>query len=79
MSRLDGKVALVTGASRGLGAAVARAMADQGAAVMLVARDGAAVATVAREIVASGGRAEALACDVADYGAVASAANSASF
>jgi NAD(P)-dependent dehydrogenase (short-subunit alcohol dehydrogenase family) len=73
MSRLDGKVALVTGASRGLGAGVARAMADQGAAVMLVARDGAAAAAVAREIVASGGRAEALACDVADYGAVASA------
>ena len=73
MNRLDGKVALVTGASRGLGEGVARAMANQGAAVMLVARDGAAVAAVAREIVASGGRAEALACDVADYGAVARA------
>ena len=73
MSRLDGKVAFVTGASRGLGAAVALAMADQGAAVMLVARDGAVAAAVAREIVASGGRAEALACDVADYGVVASA------
>jgi len=73
MSRLDGKVAFVTGASRGLGAAVALAMADQGAAVMLVARDGAAVAAVAREIVASGGRAEALACDVSDYGAIAGA------
>lgn len=73
MNRLDGKVALVTGASRGLGEGVARAMADQGAAVMLVARDGAAAAAVAREIVASGGRAEALACDVADYGAVANA------
>ncbi len=73
MSRLDGKVAFVTGASRGLGAAVALAMADQGAAVMLVARDGAAAAAVAREIVAAGGRAEALACDVADYGAVAGA------
>lgn len=73
MNRLDGKVALVTGASRGLGEGVARAMADQGAAVMLVARDGAAAAAVAREIVGSGGRAEALACDVADYGAVASA------
>lgn len=73
MSRLDGKVALITGASRGLGEGVARAMADQGAAVMLVARDGAAVATVAREISASGGRAEALACDVADYGSVTGA------
>jgi 3-oxoacyl-[acyl-carrier protein] reductase len=71
MSRLDGKASLVTGASRGLGEGVARALAARGAAVMLVARDGAAVGAVAREIVASGGRAEALACDVADYANVA--------
>ncbi|MBI3199487.1 MAG: SDR family oxidoreductase [Rhodospirillales bacterium] len=71
MSRLAGKVALVTGASRGLGEGVARALAAQGVAVMLVARDGAAVEAVAREIAVSGGRAEALACDVADYAKVA--------
>ena len=70
MAELDGKVALVTGASRGLGEGVARALAARGAAVMLAARDGAAIARVARDIVASGGRAEALACDVADYAAV---------
>ncbi len=69
-SELKGKVALVTGASRGLGEGAARALASAGAAVMLVARDGALAARVAGDIAKSGGRAEALACDVADYGAV---------
>jgi 3-oxoacyl-[acyl-carrier protein] reductase len=73
MTRLDGRVALVTGASRGLGGGVARALASHGAAVMLLARDGAAADAVARDIVASGGRAEARACDVADYAKVAHA------
>jgi len=63
---LNGKTALVTGASRGLGEGAARALAKAGAKVMLVARDGALVQKVAGEI---GG--EALACDVADYTAVA--------
>lgn len=65
--KLDGKVALVTGASRGLGEGAARGLARAGAAVMLLARDGDLAQTVAREIVAAGGRAEALACDVTDY------------
>jgi NAD(P)-dependent dehydrogenase (short-subunit alcohol dehydrogenase family) len=64
---LQGKIALVTGASRGLGEGVARALAQDGAAVMLLARDGDLARTVAGEIVAEGGRAEALACDVSDY------------
>jgi NAD(P)-dependent dehydrogenase (short-subunit alcohol dehydrogenase family) len=67
---LKGKVALVTGASRGLGEGAARALAAGGAAVMLVARDGALASTVARDIAATGGRAEALSCDVSDYAAV---------
>jgi len=67
---LNGKVALVTGASRGLGEGTARALAKQGAKVMVLARDGDLAQTVAREIVAAGGRAEALACDVSDYPAV---------
>jgi NAD(P)-dependent dehydrogenase (short-subunit alcohol dehydrogenase family) len=70
MADLDGRVALVTGASRGLGEGVARALAARGAAVMLVARDGAAAGAVAGSIVAAGGRAEAMACDVSDYAAV---------
>lgn len=70
MNQLKGKSALITGASRGLGEGVARTLAAQGAAVMLLARDGKAIETVAREIVAAGGRAHAMACDVADYAAV---------
>jgi len=66
---LNGKIALVTGASRGLGEGVARALARQGAKVMLVARDDALVRKVAGEI---GG--EAMACDVSDYAAVTQAA-----
>ena len=69
-SELKGKVALVTGASRGLGEGTARALAAAGASVMLVARDGALSAKVAAEIAKAGGRAEAMACDVADYSAV---------
>lgn len=64
---LNGKIALVTGASRGLGEGAARALAREGAAVMLLARDGALVQKIAREI---GDNAAALACDVSDHAAV---------
>src|SRR6202158_4488340 len=72
MTDLAGKVAIVTGASRGIGAAAAFVLAKAGAAVMLVARDGTRGAPLAKEIVASGGRAAAMACDVTDYGSVQS-------
>ena len=65
------RVALVTGASRGIGAATARAFAQAGAAVALAARDGSALATLAREIEALGGRALAVPTDVGDPAAVA--------
>ena len=67
---LEGKVAIVTGASRGIGAVAARAFAAAGAAVVLAARDAGALAAVAEQITAGGGRALALPTDVGDPGAV---------
>ena len=67
---LAGKVALITGASRGIGAATAVAFAQAGAAVVLAARDEQALAVVAREIRAAGGRALAVPTDVGDPAAV---------
>jgi NAD(P)-dependent dehydrogenase (short-subunit alcohol dehydrogenase family) len=63
---LDGKVAIVTGASRGIGAASARAFAAAGATVVLAARTASAIATIADEITANGGRALAVTTDVID-------------
>ncbi len=64
--KLAGKVALVTGASRGLGAAIARALAEAGADIALAARDAGALATVAAETQALGRRAAVLPADLAD-------------
>jgi NAD(P)-dependent dehydrogenase (short-subunit alcohol dehydrogenase family) len=63
---LDAKVAIVTGASRGIGAATARAFAQAGAAVVLAARDEDALASVAEHISAAGGRALVVPTDVGD-------------
>lgn len=66
--QLAGKVALVTGASRGIGRAIALALAQQGAAV-LVNYNGSLerAQEVVAEIEKNGGRAEAVGCDVADF------------
>ena len=69
--RLDGKLALVTGASRGIGRAIAQALAAEGASVVLGARDEAKLQEVMAAITASGGKAEALALDVARAESVA--------
>ena len=63
---MTGKVALVAGASKGIGAATAEAFAAAGAAVILGARDAAALQSVASGIEASGGRALAVGIDVTD-------------
>jgi 3-oxoacyl-[acyl-carrier protein] reductase len=69
MLNLNGKVALVTGASRGIGRAVAMMLARQGALVVATARAEHAAGTAA-SIVAAGGKAESLAVDVTDSAAL---------
>ncbi len=64
--RLDGTVALVTGASSGIGAATARALAAQGAAVALAARRAERLAQLAQDITRDGGRALVVEADVTD-------------
>ncbi|MGH3439565.1 MAG: SDR family NAD(P)-dependent oxidoreductase [Sciscionella sp.] len=67
---LSGRVAIVTGASRGIGAATALALSTAGASVVLAARDKQALATLADELVAGGGQALAVPTDVTDPAAV---------
>jgi 3-oxoacyl-[acyl-carrier protein] reductase len=70
MGELDGKVALVTGSSRGIGAAIARRFAASGAAVALHGRDRQALELVRTDIVDAGGRAMAATADVTRFAEV---------
>src|SRR6476469_6019876 len=72
MFKLAGKVALVTGASRGIGRAVAARLAEQGATVVAAARGDNANAC-AEQLTAAGHKAEPLSLDVTDADAVAAA------
>ena len=68
--RFSGKVALVTGAGRGMGRAVALTLAGQGAAVAVNDINAAAAESTVREITAAGGRAIAVPADISRYAQV---------
>lgn len=77
MFDLKGRVALVTGASRGIGEAGARSLAKYGAKVVLAARTGDSITKIAENICAGGGEAIAVTCDVANYADVEKAVQTA--
>ena len=71
MENLSGQVAVVTGAARGIGAAIGKRLAAMGATVALTARDSARLNEVAQAIQVAGGRAEYYDFDLLDEGAIA--------
>ncbi len=73
MSELAGKCAVVTGASRGIGAAAAEVFAEQDVTVVLAARTTSEIDAIAETIRGKGGKAEAVACDVSKYADVENA------
>ncbi|HVT99222.1 MAG TPA: SDR family oxidoreductase [Acidobacteriaceae bacterium] len=70
---LNGKTAIVTGGASGIGLAIARAFAREGAAVSIVDQNESGAAEAAREIVGAGGTAQGVRCDVSDSGSVQAA------
>jgi NAD(P)-dependent dehydrogenase (short-subunit alcohol dehydrogenase family) len=71
---LAGQIAVVTGASRGIGAAIARSLAKLGATAVLCGRTRAALESSAKAITAAGGKAEMIPCDVTSLESVEAAA-----
>ena len=77
MKRLAGEHALVTGANRGIGAAVTRALAAEGAAITMLVRDAARAAPVADELRAAGTRVGIVTADITDGNALRRACDAA--
>jgi 3-oxoacyl-[acyl-carrier protein] reductase len=73
---LDAQIAIVTGAGRGIGAAVSKRLAAMGATVLLVARDHERLAAVQQEIASAGGRAEVAPLDLRNESSIAALARS---
>jgi NAD(P)-dependent dehydrogenase (short-subunit alcohol dehydrogenase family) len=73
MGRLSGKTVVITGASRGIGAAAAEAMAAEGAGLMLLARTADAIGGLASRLRREGAQAEAMTCDVGQFSQVQAA------
>jgi len=74
MGLLDGKAVVLTGASRGIGAAAAATLAAEGAALLLLARGGEGITTLAGRLRKTGAKVEAMTCDVASWSQVEAAA-----
>jgi len=74
LTSLDGKSAIVTGASKGIGKGIARVLARHGAKVLVVARHADAAEATAAEIAAAGGVASAFAADIRDLASMEAAA-----
>lgn len=72
MGKLVGKTALITGATSGIGEAIAKLFASEGASVVIVGRNNERGTGVASDIAANGGKAIFLTCDVSDKDSVAS-------
>ncbi|KPA04414.1 SDR family NAD(P)-dependent oxidoreductase [Pantoea agglomerans] len=73
MGRLEGKIAIVTGAGRGIGRATAKLFAAEGARVAVVSRTQANIDIVVADIKAAGGTALGISCDVSDADQIRSA------